>query len=609
MDENNTIVEAVGSNISPWKEGTKQYVEGRDTVTETSDVSLDLFNSKFGTHQPAQERTFTFRKPGSTTPQTHIVRGYERNFSYTDATQRNDIEEWLHSMDIEFEKIQGNTVWDRRLPFSNYDLYVNSHTAGSFAPDNLLRFSNYNNTSDVWNGIEGSPSVGLGGADIIFSFITNDNYIGYVLYFFRSDTQQLNVYSYLLRREDLDFIGTYDKINIALPDNIFGNPANTGGFNLGVGASINALSSDVINRPTMPQIGVSTSGFINVYKVDRDALTTLGSELFTDVNIDNIIEQPTQVQTIQDLASSFLATGVNLGTSVRIAQQTGENAAKGKLLEYILDVHCLPCTPSTQSTASRIDVGPRQLQSVGYKCTSDYVDVDAGTIHIAPVYNSFLDYSTIYKLYLPFIGFVNISPDYCVNANLHLYYRFNIIDGTCIAYVSCTKQGFSGVIAEYTGSCCMHLPLTGENYAQLLSGYAQQMTSGAASVAGAIGGIVTGNPLMAVAGLGSAFGNAVNNQIQNSINPNYGSTPSTNGYNCSSSFMGKRRPYLLMEIPVQQVPSNYYHTVGAPAQINIKLSSLKGFAQINNIDMSGVNGIDEAERDEIRQLLANGVYF
>lgn len=50
---------------------------------------------------------------------------------------------------------------------------------------------------------------------------------------------------------------------------------------------------------------------------------------------------------------------------------------------------------------------------------------------------------------------------------------FNIIDGSCIAFVIATSSKSKladTVVATFGGNCCVHMPITGVNYSSMISG-------------------------------------------------------------------------------------------------------------------------------------------
>ena len=134
----------------------------------------------------------------------------------------------------------------------------------------------------------------------------------------------------------------------------------------------------------------------------------------------------------------------------------------------------------------------------------------------------------------------------------------------------------------------MHFPLTGVNYANMVSGLV-----GAAIAAASTGGTS--------AVLGSAL-SAANTIAQG------GDVQQSNGYNSTAALMGVRTPYLLIERPVAAYPAGYAHTKGYPSNIGTLLSNVTGFTIIEDIDLSGIP-LTQGELEELRGLLKEGVYF
>ena len=229
----------------------------------------------------------------------------------------------------------------------------------------------------------------------------------------------------------------------------------------------------------------------------------------------------------------------------------------------------------------------------GTAITSDYVDFDCGTISLEEFYQSFADFLENCKLFLPFIGFVPARPDWFKRTSLTVTYRFNVIDGSCIAFVSSTGRYVNGgnagatVVGQYSGTASIRYPVTGLAYAGMATG-----------VIGAVGGMA------AAAGAGSLLGVAGSAVNMAQARPDIAQS---NGYNACSAMMGVRRPYLYIERPVSSYSMNYQHEVGIPANIYARLGSLSGFAQMVNVHVDGISGATEAEKAEIKRLLAQGV--
>lgn len=324
-------------------------------------------------------------------------------------------------------------------------------------------------------------------------------------------------------------------------------------------------TSDTIDIPVSPSIGVSNIGFINVYKPSVNALTNLGVIIFPNV------------------AS---ATDV-LDAIIKLC----ETIANSNLINYVIDCHVIPVTPTTGSNAN-IKVGFRDTEISAPKVTSDYVDVSCGSLNLAEWFHGYQDYqATKSKLYLPFIGFIDVKPEFWQAGTISVDYKFNIIDGSFMCYVRSTssKSNLSNsIIAQYAGNACMHFPLTGVNYSNMVSGLV-----GAAVTAASAG--------TAVGALGAAM-SAANTIAQG------GDVQQSNGYNSTAALLGVRVPYLMIERAVPAFPGYYAHDKGYPANISTLLGRVSGFTVIDDIDLSGIP-LTEGELSELRGLLKEGVYF
>jgi len=86
------------------------------------------------------------------------------------------------------------------------------------------------------------------------------------------------------------------------------------------------------------------------------------------------------------------------------------------------------------------------------------------------------------------------------------------------------------------------------------------------------------------------------------------SVQQSNGYNSTAALMGVRTPYLMIERAVPAFPGKYGHDKGYPSNITTNLGNVVGYTEIEDIDLSGIP-LTQGELEELRQLLADGVYF
>lgn len=327
-------------------------------------------------------------------------------------------------------------------------------------------------------------------------------------------------------------------------------------------------TSDDINVPTDPPIGLTNVGFINVYKTALNALRGLGEYIFPDP---------------QALTASDVLTAL-----IKICQTLTDV----NLINYVIDCHIIPYTPHI-SGQSTIKVGYRDTGITADVVDQDYVTVACGSLNIGEYFSGFQDYLlTKSKLYLPFIGFVDMKPEFWQAGTLTVDYKFNVIDGSFMCYIRSTSsksQLHASVIAQYAGNACYHIPITGMSYAQLAAGFV-----GAGASIASSGGSVAGV-------LGSAT-SALNTMASSK------DMQQSNGYSASAAMMGIRKPYLMIERPRPAYPANYPHDKGYPSNITTALSNVHGFTVISDIDLSGIP-LTDAELNDIRALLSEGVYF
>lgn len=388
-----------------------------------------------------------------------------------------------------------------------------------------------------------------------------------------------------------------DILNIGEPeinekDDEYGNYSTSGGYG---GGSFDD-SSDAFGLPSLPSLGVSEVGFINVYNPSKGQLQGFADELFPDFTI----PEPSTATGIEAVAE-------NLANTFEVLGDFAESFVNAGLVNYVIDCHIVPVAPATSGTA-KIKVGFKTFEYTPAKVVSDYVAFDCGSLEIAEYYQNFLDYEgTRAKLYLPFVGFVDVKPEWFQSGNLSVTYHFNIIDGSCIAFVIATSSKSklkNTVVATFGGNCCVHMPITGVNYSSMISG----VVGGIAGVASSGAKIVSANQ-----NDNATLGDNVDGtrSIASNFASALGSRPTleqSNGYNAGMSFMCYRRPYLLIERPVASFSKNYPHEQGLPLNATQKLSNMRGFTTCENVNLDSINCTEE-ERGLLREALKVGCIF
>lgn len=412
-------------------------------------------------------------------------------------------------------------------------------------------------------------------------------------------------------------LGVFDLANLALlsmevyeqtQESPEAGPASEeGGYTPGTGGFDD--TSDTIGVPSLPTLGASNLGFVNVYKVTSGSLQLLINEIFPPL----VYTPPTTIAAT-DVTDAIVAMANQFIDVLGNIPQFFNQINAEKYMSYVLDCHIVPVDPGSGAANTPIHVGNKTLLSTGEKLSSDYVEVDCGTLSLAEYYANFADFLTTFKLFLPFVGFVPAEPEWFYRESIQVVYHFNIVDGSFIAYVLSTGAYVNNnnygrtILGQYSGSCCVHIPLTGQAYANM---FQNVLGSGISSIKG-ITSSLTGTVTSAMTGnVGGAINSAVNgvDTLANSMLATVGAKPdvmTSNPYTASAAFLSCRRPFTMIERPVSCFPTTYAKENGIPSNVSKQLGKVTGFNIIGNIHLDGVDAT-EAEKAEIEELLGSGV--
>lgn len=332
-------------------------------------------------------------------------------------------------------------------------------------------------------------------------------------------------------------------------------------------------SSDLIDMPSKPQ-SVLSLGFVNVYKCDAGSLTMLGGELFPDIQFPS---------SLTDIGPVLAAIGDSIWNS--------------KLIDYVISVHCVP-GDVTGGNLEDIKVGTRTMTGIlGRPISNEYVDFDFGSITVDPYYKNYADYMTEIQLYLPMYGFVSLRPEEVIGGEIQIKYRINVIDGSFTAFIFATSNRsklYKSLIGQYGGSCIVHLPVSNLSYASMFSSLIGAGAGGAMAAMGVGGATAT------AAAIGLTAAPSIVNAAQG------GDVKKSNSYNASSSFMTRRKPYLIVTRPVSSFSTRYNLENGLPSNVAMTLGQCVGFTQAENAILDGIP-CTLAEKQRIKQYLREGV--
>ena len=575
---NGEIISDGNGTINDWQAKEEQKASYGSSVGNVT--SIDLANlimtkpSVVTMEQGNDARLYDVKN------RTTVVSGIDYTMFICSVNNSSDttiVAEWLQANGLWFNPISDEQNISK-IPFEKYFGWRYGNLSGI----EDIYFSSPSTYDSDYNTMDADRyySLGLGtsitgSSPMQFTWLRDGIFFGY--HSCAIDESTVRMYTILFNDTKIkNILGTFTIEKTPEPDETNGIPS----IPFGGSGDIVKRKFDSITEPDTPSLGISTSGMYNVYRISENQLQGFATQLYH------------LTETVPYEGSEILE---NIANTLERLYYGVIDTIKGNLKDFVIDCHIIPVMPTTSATEN-IQIGGYTINNLAHPVTSDYVTVNCGTIKVDSCYDGFEDYQTEYKLYLPFVGFVDLNPNYVANNYLTLKYRFNVIDGSCIAFLSSSivpNSSSTSIVGVYNGSCCVHMPLTGADYSTIVSGMLQTAGNIATSVS-------TKNPLPAIGGFAN-LAQSMNSQ----------KFAQSNTYNASGSFMGIRKPYLLIHRPARNLATNFWNRKGGLLNSQYKLSDLKnsGFTVCENVDMTNFKNLDSDIQDRIKNLLEKGVYL
>lgn len=266
----------------------------------------------------------------------------------------------------------------------------------------------------------------------------------------------------------------------------------------------------------------------------------------------------------------------------------------GDPMDAIIGLGIVPIVPSSAGSKNvrfgNVDSGI----SMSYVNTQ-WATKDCGSVKISKDVGSFLDYdATKISIYLPFIGFRDLSPDDVMGGTIKVVYNIDILTGSCSAFI---KHSSRGVLYNYNGNCIMNIPLSAANYSSAIQNAVSTVASGAGVLAGMISGAAPVTAMSAVSMLSSAANTAFSSK------PNIQRTGNLGG---AAGLLSVKTPFVVIQRPNVSVPDYVQNYVGQTANKTASLGSCSGFTMVAYCHIEGISATP-GEITEIETLLKQGV--
>lgn len=334
---------------------------------------------------------------------------------------------------------------------------------------------------------------------------------------------------------------------------ISNDPFNQGGVSdHGGGTGTFDGTGDDVNVPALPTVSATDTNFITLYNPSNSQL--------------------------QALASYMWSTNFDLDTFKRLFTDP---------MQCILGLSIVPVNVPSGGSRS-VKIGNVTTSVNMTLASSQYVEVDCGSITVNEFWGAYLDYDPFTKceIYLPYCGTHPLTMDDVMNKSIHVVYHVDILSGACCAYVKCGGS----VLYTFVGQCSCSVPIT--------SGDWTNVVNGAISIAASIGTMVATGGASAPMAASTIAATAVNSFKQN--------VERSGSMGGMGGIMAIQKPYLIITRPRQALPDAQNDFTGYPAFMTRRLSSLLGFTKVYEIHLENVPATG-TELSEIEKLLKSGV--
>lgn len=266
-------------------------------------------------------------------------------------------------------------------------------------------------------------------------------------------------------------------------------------------------------------------------------------------------------------------------------------------LDYVLSLSMCHLSPPS-SGAGTITFGGFSSGVSANVINKQIVKIDCGSKKVPDDFGSFLDYSGFskVKIYLPYIGTIPLNNNEVRGGNIHVIYWVDLITGSCTCEVKVSRSRSyvyddvyldEKVLYTFNGNVFQTLPITARDFKSTINALM--------SIAGGVASVATGS----ATGLGAIASGVMN------ITPDVQHSGQSS---MSYGYMAEQKPYLILERPMQALPSNFGAREGYMSNIYVaKLGSVQGY---NEIDIESFKTeyikCTDAERDEILNILGGG---
>lgn len=353
--------------------------------------------------------------------------------------------------------------------------------------------------------------------------------------------------------EGTSFFG--DQVTDFESDNPYETPGSSPGGGMG---NQNRYSQDALPEG-IPDLDLLNSGFVKVYHPTKAQLTEFAQFLFSSIT--------------ENMSAVFKRMISNP-------------------LDYIISLHMIHIPLHGVNTS---DIGFCGISSgvAANEVDKQYYEIEY-QLNINEFWNSALDYTnyTKGKIYIPYCGIYDINIDEFMGGTMFLRYVIDCVSGACVAFLGTKRLQKDGqtflraTLYQFNGNCILSMPVSSTNWQGVFQSIMSIATTAVAPGTSALSGMAN-----------DILGQKISVQKSGSLAANYG-------------YLGKQKPFVIIERPELSIPKDYGHHEGYPANHKRKLSEVHGYTEIkaDTLIANGFTGTSE-ELDLLKQALQEGAYL
>ena len=355
----------------------------------------------------------------------------------------------------------------------------------------------------------------------------------------------------------LGFVPNFNALTSQATDTDINNPWEDDNNNGGDGDNRDP-EIDPTDVPPLPDVGAADLGLVTLYAPTKAQLQSLGNFLWS-----GLFDPDTFKKVFTDP------------------------------MDCLIGLAIVPALPAT-SGSKNIQFGNCDSGVNSSYLSTQYVSVDCGSVAVRKKNGDFLDYDTKISIYLPYIGFRELSADDVMGASLKVVYNIDVLTGACAAFI---KHSTRGVMYAYNGSCITNVALSGTNYSGAIQNAVSTVASGVGVLAGMASGAAPVTLMSATSMLSSAANTALNSKPSIQRSGNLGG---------SAGILSVQKPFIVIQRPNPSVPSYMQNYVGRVCNKTASLGACKGFTMVDHCHIDGISATP-GEISEIEAMLKAGV--